>query len=353
MLLRDLDDSRLRDLVVPALVLRVPDHPQVAEVDRDAGDDVAYVPGLDSLAWRIRTKVEVALAFLRHRGHRQRGAGADNPKVGAWQMVIPIRAGWRDKVESQPEWRGALQCEWDCSQGGKLDGMWTYHLGFKAKRQATLYGLPVAPIGDSSVGYISCERCGQGRWYKRDAYQQASRDAVANLAVLNQADNKRGGAPFRQLFDTNASGRAEWKGIMECPACGPQHNTLTLFVGFRVPTTVTEPTRPEAHVTGCIMCLRCDNGTWLTDADFVDWGSIAAGNRRKIDPDGLASDKTCWRKEQEDLRRAEAITESQRMIEKAKADSICPRCGGASAGVTLGDGPSYHTCSQCELKWGF
>ncbi|MEX2247866.1 MAG: hypothetical protein WEC75_14420 [Dehalococcoidia bacterium] len=225
-------------------------------------------------------------------------------------MVIPIRAGWRDKVEAQPEWRGALECEWDCSQGGKLDGMWTYHVGYKAKRQVTLYGLPVAPLGDSSVGYIACERCRQGRWYKRDAYQQASRDAATNLAILNQGDNKRGGTPFRQLFDNNANERAEWKGIMECPKCAPQRDKLTLFVGFRVPVTINEPSRPEPHLTGCIMCLRCEFGAWLSDAEFAEWGGIASNNRRKVDPDGLANDKSCWQKNAAETKRR-----------------LCPECG--------------------------
>lgn len=104
-------------------------------------------------------------------------------------VMIPIRAGWRDKVAKEPEWRGPLPCASGCPiTTDGIDTIYTYHVGFAAKRQATLYGLPVAPLGRSSIGYIACEMCGKGGWWKGDEYQVLSRQAAAFAATFDAVE---------------------------------------------------------------------------------------------------------------------------------------------------------------------
>lgn len=96
-------------------------------------------------------------------------------------MVIPISFGWRDKIDGV-EWRGVLVCE-PCSRETPEESQaYTPHTGYKAKRQGTLYRLPVAPLGKSSLGYIRCDRCGDGNWYKGEDFQELGRAAARNAA---------------------------------------------------------------------------------------------------------------------------------------------------------------------------
>jgi hypothetical protein len=92
-------------------------------------------------------------------------------------MVLPVNFGWRDKVDAA-EWRGVLACEFDCKAENSGTAPYTHHTGYKAKRQGTLYRLPLLPLGRSAAGYVACDRCGKGAWYKGDDFHALGRHAV-------------------------------------------------------------------------------------------------------------------------------------------------------------------------------
>lgn len=96
-------------------------------------------------------------------------------------MCLIVRAGWSDKVEKVPEWRGLLDCL-SCNRR-------SYHFGFPVKRKITLYGIPTVSVGHS--GYVMCGDCGSGNYNDEKQYQAVGRSAAANLAA-----HQASGTPF-------------------------------------------------------------------------------------------------------------------------------------------------------------
>lgn len=246
-------------------------------------------------------------------------------------MCIFVRAGWRDKVEKEPEWRGILPCVGDCpAKAGEPCG--TYHLGFAAKRRGTLYGAPIVPLGRSSVGYIACEMCRKGTWHGRDDYESLGREAVANLATFAERGATQPKAIWQQYLDAPDSHR-DWMGLMACSYCADelhQQGCSTVFAGVRA-----REMRGDGNAGGyrnCVICLRCKRGYWLADDDYREWGAIAHENLRVASNGQPFAENSVWMRNERPAART--------------PHRYCTQCGAPQYGVLVGCDYSI-SCDKC------